>query len=571
LVAGGIFIFLLRNEELKVNLSVIEKTAKIFETIVYDKHLESHSISRFIASSDDINESVKKNEYDSLREEIKKYAEEYRFEDIIIYDKSCKILYKYNNSKEDYPLYCHLSANTDVIFYYDRIFFDTVVPVFLKNKVYYIYTRLPFKKNEVKELLVKDINFSIIEKISGIRVFSTFEEPLEESNLIKTVGKSTKIKTLKKKFYYKYFAFNTNAKMKNFLMEVIVSPEFYRVRIDKLGYLSIALFILWIFATIFFFLVTNNLLVLPIKKIIFVADDIIRGNYKMRLDIKHKNEIGTLARKFNTMANSLLLKEVQINNINKKLETQIKERTKNLQTTMDKLRNYDNQKSDMFYTVIHDLKNPMTVISGYADVLLQYKNFTEEKRTDILKKISNEIDRLTNMLNDFLKNIREENSLSDMELKEVDIVEILEYFYTIYEIQANERLIDFVWNVRAPLPSINGNKEKLQHVLSNLLSNAFKFTPERGMIKISAQIEENKIKVSISDTGPGILEGKEKEIFEKFKKYSVNTNENSQGSGLGLYIVSQIIKKHNGDIWVTNNQIGNGCSFHFTIPILNSN
>jgi len=570
LIIGSIYIVLFRNEELKVNVSVVQKTAKILETILYDKKLESMSLTKYIAISDDLNNNLKNKNHEKLDETMKEYAKEYNLDNIFIFDKECKIIYQLNESKDNYYFYCYLSPNSETIFFYDRIFFDTIVPIGAKDNSFYVYTRSSFKNSEIKNLLIKDIDFSIVEKNSGIRVFSTFDKPQEESKMSKSVGSNTIIKLYKKKFFYKYFGFTTNEKMKNFLMEVVVSPEFYRIRVDKIGYLSITLFIFWILATFLFFLIANKLLVIPIRKILIVADDITRGNYKMRLEVKDKNEIGTLARKFNAMANSLQLKETQLNNINKKLEAQVNHRTKSLQTAIDKLRNYDNQKSDMFYTVIHDLKNPMTVVSGYANFLLQYKNATEDKKNEILTKIANESERLTKMLNEFLKNIREENSLADIELKPIDISEILEYFYTVYEIQAKERLIDFVWNVQSPLPKINGNKEKIEHVISNLLSNAFKFTPERGMIKISGRVEGESIKIIISDTGPGVKSGYEKEIFEKFKKFETDTNDNKQGSGLGLYIVSEIIKLHNGNIWVTNNQSGIGCSFCFTLPIIHS-
>jgi hypothetical protein len=267
------------------------------------------------------------------------------------------------------------------------------------------------------------------------------------------------------------------------------------------------------------------------------------------------------------MAQALQKKQEAVDQANLQLERKVVQRTKSLKSALEKLRNYDNSKNDLFYSIIHDLKNPMTVITGYVNMILQYNNITDEKRKDYLTKILQESNRLINMLNDFLKTIREENSIENMELTPMNVEPLLEYFFMIYEIQAKEMQIDFVWNVQSPLPEIRGNREKLEHVLSNLLSNAFKFVNERGMVMISARVEEDMIKIGISDTGPGIPPGKEKEIFDKFKKFKTDTNANQTGAGLGLFIARQIMKKHKGMIWAINNSGGIGCTFYLTLPI----
>jgi len=305
---------------------------------------------------------------------------------------------------------------------------------------------------------------------------------------------------------------------------------------------------------------------MPLKKILKGAEFIVNGKYDYKIRLDSKNELGLLANKFNEMSESLYKNNEFLKSINKELENKVIQRTKNLQVALDKLRDYDNQKTELFYSIVHDLKNPLTVIQGYASMVIQYDSFPIEKKKEFMKKIIAESDRLTKMLNDFLKTIKQEANLSKMEFSEIDIVPILEYFYSIYEVQAKEMMIDFVWDVQTPLPLIKGNKEKLEHVISNLLSNAFKFVSEKGMIKIIARVEDDFVKIGISDTGPGIEDGKEKVIFEKFKK--LNTDQRNQsGAGLGLYIAQQIINKHNGNIWVQNNIGGKGCTFYFTLPI----
>jgi len=560
-IIGGVYVILFRNEEIKVNLSLIEKGVKIFETIVYQKKNELLYTTKYLGVSEHIFNSVQNKNEKDLENLIYEAIKEYKFENITIFDKDCKIIFSNKNFFDEY-ISCSDKEISKVIFFYDRIFFDSIIPIANSKTKYFIYSRYILKTEELNNLLLKNINFSVVEKKSGIRVFTTFAKEKQRKNKL-----STPVRQFKNNFFYKYYDFTNIENMQNFIIEVIISPALYRFRIDNIGVLSLLLFLIWILATILFFIVLNRQLVLPIQKLLKAAAYITSGNYKERVRIESKNEIGILANKFNSMALSLEQKEEQLKNLNVRLEKKVIERTKSLQYALDRLRSYDNQKSDFFYTVIHDLKNPMTVINGYASMILQYKNIDEEKRNDFVQKIVKESDRLTYMLNDFLKDIRQENSLSSMELSKIDLVPILEYFYTIYEVQAKEMLVDLVWNVQTPLPPIMGNKEKLEHVISNLLSNAFKFVNERGVIKIGGRIEEDFIKIGISDTGTGIKEGKEKEIFEKFKKYSTITNQNQSGTGLGLYIAKQIIKKHNGEIWVENNKGGTGCTFYFTLPV----
>ncbi len=109
---------------------------------------------------------------------------------------------------------------------------------------------------------------------------------------------------------------------------------------------------------------------------------------------------------------------------------------------------------------------------------------------------------------------------------------------------------------------INCDRDRVAQILSNLIGNALKFTPEGSSITVATEESSVEIKVSISDTGPGIPEDQKNHIFERFAQIG---NKNRTGLGLGLYISKTLVESHGGTIWVTS-AVGKGSTFYFTLP-----
>lgn len=550
-----IFFIVLRNEELITNKKIIENSALLFEKIVYEKKTELYSMSQYIKLDKSIHNNLRKRNINELSSYLEKLKLDYNLEELFIFDENLFIISPFLVNKKNYNL------NTEKVervnFSLNFITLENIVSLDTKPKKYFLYLSTNIRNETFKNSFIVSIDFLIIKSKDKSIVFST----INDSKILRNKLSNTN------EFYIKYFDFSLLQKMKNYKIGIIIDPFLYRLRIDKIRCLIFFMIFIWIFTTILFFLLLNQHLIIPLKKILKGAESILRGNYNYKIEMNLNNELGLIVKKFNEMSDSLYKNNEFLKSINKELESKVIQRTKNLQMAMEKLRDYDNQKTELFYSIVHDLKNPLTVIQGYATMVIQYNTFSEEKKKEFMKKIVAESERLTKMLNEFLKTIKEEANLSKMEFYNIDILPILEYFYSIYEVQAKERMIDFVWDVQSPLPLVRGNREKIEHVISNLLSNAFKFVNEKGMIKITARVKEDFIKIGISDTGPGIEDGKEKIIFEKFKKLN-NDKINQGGSGLGLYIAQQIINKHNGKIWVQNNIGENGCTFYFILPIV---
>ena len=552
LIIGVVLTILFKYEENLNNKKIINNSLTYFEKAINQKKYEGFDKINSMLYHSGFLKKLQNKDWGGIKKYFEESSKKLEINGFVLYtiiNGKTEILCK--TIDDDNNRFVGVQKALDEIYFFDSlIYFNYVFPVSSAgNSIYYIYAKIVINKNCLESPSLMGINFKVIDTESGKTVFNTKKifNPKDKENSFYFISKFRILQGADK---YK--------------IEVEAPKKMYSVRFDRIKFIAAVVVLLWIISTGAFFILMNNKLVVPLGLIIDSVGKISKGNYDDKLEILNDNEIGDLANKINEVSSFLKINEEQINSINQNLEIKIFERTKSLKEALEKLREYNNQKTDLFHTIVHDIKNPLTVINGYATMILQYPNFSEDKKKDFVKKIVRETERLTKMLNDFLVSIREEENLYKTQYSPIDILPILEYFYTIYEVQAKESTIDFVWDVQTPLPLVNGNKEKIEHVLSNLLSNAFKFTEDKGMIKISARVEENVIKVGVADTGSGIEEGKEKAIFDKFKKLE----DNKSGTGLGLYIASQIIANHNGSIWAKNNVGGKGCTFYFTLPYI---
>lgn len=238
-------------------------------------------------------------------------------------------------------------------------------------------------------------------------------------------------------------------------------------------------------------------------------------------------------------------------------------------------------KSDFLAAISHELKTPLTCIKAYGETLL-YKKISPQEKREFLEIINDESDRLIRLINNLLSLSRiEKDSISgkaELEMKFISINKIINVSLAIMKQLIEKKRIKLDVEMSKSLPYIYGNYDRLVEVLINLLDNAIKFTNQGGKIKVSAvqkKIEDIpsgndkfEILVSVNNTGIGISKEKQKEIFEKF--YQVKSNilrEKLEGIGLGLSICKEIIKYHNGTIWVQSTPEA-GTTFSFSLPVI---
>lgn len=248
------------------------------------------------------------------------------------------------------------------------------------------------------------------------------------------------------------------------------------------------------------------------------------------------------------------------------LEQRVNHRTKELALANEKLRNIDKLKSDFVSAVSHELRTPLTSIKGYAAILIAEKlGPLPPAVKERLEKINKHSDSLTKLVNDLLDISRIESGKTGMKLERVNLTEIAEEVSDIIMPQLKEKNIRLVLELPQEIPLCLADKTQIGRVFTNLLSNALKFTPEKGSISIKVKDSKNLAQVDIHDTGIGIAEDDLARIFEEFYRIDNPINQQIKGTGLGLSLVKHIIEAHKGKIWVTS-ALNKGTTFSFTLP-----
>jgi len=231
--------------------------------------------------------------------------------------------------------------------------------------------------------------------------------------------------------------------------------------------------------------------------------------------------------------------------------------------------------TEFFDTLSHDLRTPLTAIKAYTDLLLRYREEKEEIQLQFLRVIADESDRMHALINDYLDLSKMENRRCiHLRREKVDLVELVDYFLTVFSGAIVQKRIELLKTYASALPFVAGDKQRLGQVMTNLIGNAVKFTPEGGKIRAVVEYpgwkencsgEEPKwVSVTIEDSGPGIPEEARERIFDKF--YQVHPEE-QQGTGLGLPIVKEIVQLHGGEITVGTGSLG-GSAISFLLPAL---
>jgi len=228
----------------------------------------------------------------------------------------------------------------------------------------------------------------------------------------------------------------------------------------------------------------------------------------------------------------------------------------------------DRLKSEFVSTVSHELRTPLTSIKGYVDLLLEQEagdiNQTQKEFLGIVKQNN---DRLVNLINDLLDISRIESGRVHLKIKSCDLSEILTEVTDTFRTLANQK--KQILKIVKPkiLAKVAADRDRLSQVIANLVSNAIKYTPTGGSFKVEVSQNGSVAQVAISDTGIGISQEDQANLFTKFFRVDSSLTRDVGGSGLGLSICKTIIELHGGKIWVKS-ELGKGSSFFFTLPIV---
>jgi len=291
---------------------------------------------------------------------------------------------------------------------------------------------------------------------------------------------------------------------------------------------------LWIMlaALVAVYLITERV-IRPLRHMSGMAKEFAAGNFEARVSVEGQDEVAELAVAFNNMASSLSQLEVMRNTF--------------------------------MANVSHDLRTPMTTISGFIDNILSGA-IPPEKRDYYLNLIRNEVQRLARLVASLLDISRIQAGDRKFEMKPFDICEMARIILISFEQKIEAKRLDVEFLCDDERMTVLADRDAIYQILYNICDNAVKFSREEGKLRVAlTQREDGKVQISVYNEGAGIAADDLPFVFERFYKGDKSRGLDKSGVGLGMFISKTIIEAHHEKIWVKSEQ-GSYCEFNFTLP-----
>lgn len=248
-----------------------------------------------------------------------------------------------------------------------------------------------------------------------------------------------------------------------------------------------------------------------------------------------------------------------------KLNQMLELKNKKIEQSENELRVLNASKNKFFSIIAHDLKNPFHTVMGYSWLLSKdYERFTEEERRKFASDIHNSTNNIFRLLQNLLEWSRSQTGRLIFNPREIELNRIVDNSISVLRSLADQKNIRIEFNFDDDL-SLFADPLMIETVLRNLINNAIKFTPENGLIEITANQIEDQISICVKDSGIGISKEDTMNLFRIDSTVKRKGTNNEDGSGLGLILCKEFVDKNNGTIWV-NSTPDEGSSFFFTVP-----
>jgi signal transduction histidine kinase len=329
-------------------------------------------------------------------------------------------------------------------------------------------------------------------------------------------------------------------------------------------------------AIVVFYMITQRLILRPIRQLRALANNVAEGNLQIRSSIATRDEYEKLAKAFNHMLDTLQATQEKLRQANKQLDTKIAE----LSARNIELFKANKVKSEFLANISHEFRTPMNAILGFAQVLREKPQLLKkEKAQRYAENIITSGNNLLNMINDLLDLAKTQAGKMELHIEEISIASLLNNLLSQFSLLTKQKKIKVKLLLDSDLPPLITDVGKVQQILYNFLSNSVKFTPSRGRIEIQAQFpspgaqgtgpESRMTRIAVTDTGCGIAEADKRKIFEKFRQADGSITRESTGSGLGLAISTELAAMLAGSIGMESPPQGQskGSIFWLDIPI----
>jgi signal transduction histidine kinase len=213
----------------------------------------------------------------------------------------------------------------------------------------------------------------------------------------------------------------------------------------------------------------------------------------------------------------------------------------------------------------------MTSIKGYAKLLqMGAGGSLTDQQSEFLGVITNNVDRMSQLVNDLLDVSRIEAGRIRLQIQDVQMRDVIQEVLESVHTQIEHKRLGLTTNLADDLPELRADYNRMVQIVTNLVSNAYKYTPEGGEITVRAQPYNSDIEgiaVSVTDTGYGISEEDQASLFTTFFRSGDEKIRNEPGTGLGLAITKKMVESHGGELTVES-QLGQGSTFTFTVPLI---
>ncbi|MDR1298900.1 MAG: cell wall metabolism sensor histidine kinase WalK [Oscillospiraceae bacterium] len=286
--------------------------------------------------------------------------------------------------------------------------------------------------------------------------------------------------------------------------------------------------------------VLSRALLQPIRGMTKAAEAMAGGDFSRAISVESNDEIGILSETFNMMA-------------------------ARIESTLEDLKKAEALRKEFVANVSHELRTPLTGIRTYAETLADNVDLPRQTEDEFLRVILNESDRMANIVRDLLELSRFDAGSMKFSFDEFSMEQSIRDVYTAIELDARNRGYEMNIEVEPGIPTVWGDRARIEQVFMNVLTNAVKYTPPGGRVDISCESADGGVRVRISDTGIGIPAEDMPHVFDRFYRVDKARSRESGGTGLGLSIAREIVTRHGGEIKIESAP-GAGTTVTVTLP-----